>query len=250
VAAAAFVGAYFLVRAKVDERASMAPPAPPIAAPQVSPRIAAPSGDAKETDSTGALIHGGEQPIESGSDAAHAYAARPGVIAAETARGRRGGRDFANDAEGRAARGARELDSEERSGSHTELDARAQHGSRESDAEDRAAGNPEGRGSRGVREPDAEERSTLDARARDEGALGPRARGPRDASDAQPRPARGRRGAESQPSAAASSRGAAGAAGPSDATNVSTRPLEVGDDLRSLRGARRPRPLSLEDPFR
>lgn len=42
----------------------------------------------------------------------------------------------------------------------------------------------------------------------------------------------------------------AGAAGGAQTTNVNTRPLEVGDDLRPVRGARRPRPLSLEDPFR
>jgi serine/threonine-protein kinase len=42
----------------------------------------------------------------------------------------------------------------------------------------------------------------------------------------------------------------AGAASAAQPTDVNTRPLEVGDDLRPVRGARRSRPLSLEDPFR
>ena len=44
--------------------------------------------------------------------------------------------------------------------------------------------------------------------------------------------------------------GSAGAGGAAPTTNADPRPLEVGDDLRPVRGARRPRPLSLEDPFR
>jgi eukaryotic-like serine/threonine-protein kinase len=96
---------------------------------------------------------------------------------------------------------------------------------------------------------------------------------PAGASEAEPsaQPARARRAQEEraatatlQPSphmasdrrvdralASAAPRGAAagGAAGAAQA-NPSARPLEVGDDLRSVRGARRPRPLSLEDPFR
>lgn len=218
VAAVAFVGAYFLVRAKVDEQAKLNVPSTP--ATRSAPSIAAPppaaDTSAAEADATGALIHGrAPEPQPSEADATHASSTRPAVLGAETARGR--------------GRGTREPSAE--------LDARALRPAREAELEERASSQRveiDGRTPRSLREPgDLEARPTRAARE--------------NAGAEQ----RGRRASTAvQPAAAVPGRADAAGGAASDATNVSTRPLEVGDDLRSLRGARRPRPLSLEDPFR
>jgi serine/threonine protein kinase len=199
IAALAFVGAYFLVRARVDEHANANPPVPNNPAASTAVSGASQPGHVDSVDSTRALIHGSvsPEPQASDADATHVSTLKSGSV--DSGHGRN--------------RAQRELP----------LSA--------AEAEPRAA---DGR------------------------SYTPRGQREQSLNAAEAAPARSRRGTDNQqqPGAAADRRAGlgrsavAGAAAASDTTNVSTRPLEVGDDLRSLRGARRPRPLSLEDPFR
>jgi eukaryotic-like serine/threonine-protein kinase len=204
IAAVAFVGAYFLVRAKIDERAVAPAPAPAAqqaAAPAASPAPAASTAPA----ATPASIQDPPAPAE----AAPSDAARPSTLAASAARG--GGT--------RAARSAREVGEREVS---------------EPDAESTAADSTRAL----ARSPHAGLGST-DASSAPLGAAEPRrARRAVLPTAAEPSRPEGR--------ALVSTSNAAGAAG--SGTNK-PRSLEVGDDLRGLRQSRRPRALSLEDPF-
>jgi serine/threonine protein kinase len=207
VALLAFVGAYFIVRAKMDDvvvapavsepstetSTSAARSVPPAAT--VAP--VATGGD-PASDTTRALISGSTpvevSPSTQDADATQPSAAKPGVLSAGAARS--GGRNR-----------ARELTAND-------------------EAEPRPAAARPRRGTDGNDSPDGLAPAPAPAaqrRAERALAAGP-ARNARDSNT--------------------------GAAGADQATNVNTRPLEVGDDLRPVRGARRPRPLSLEDPFR
>jgi len=198
IALFAFVGAYFLVRAKMEDVA-LAPPVPTqtTTSAALSARPAAPALAAPEpaSDSTRALITGAAQ-VEPASAASDAETLKPGVLSAGAARaaGRNRGREL------------------------TPTD----------EAEPRSVA---GRARRSLENGSGEEEQ-------EEGAAAP-----------APPPAAQRRAARALAAGPARS-AATGTAGAGQTTNVNTRPLEVGDDLRSVRGARRPRPLSLEDPFR
>jgi serine/threonine protein kinase len=220
VALLAFVGAYFIVRAKMDDVAVAPAVSEPITETSTSAAWAVPpaatvapiatgatgaTGAEPAPDSTRALISG-STPVEASAttqdaDATQPSAARPGVLSAGAARS--GGRNR-----------ARELTANDEDEPRPAA-ARPRRGMDGSDSSDAPAPVP-----------------AAQRRAERALAAGP-ARNARDARDA-----RNARDAN------------AGAAGADQATNVNTRPLEVGDDLRPVRGARRPRPLSLEDPFR
>jgi len=212
VALLAFVGAYFIVRAKMDDVAV----APAISAPttttatetstsaarSVTPAAAVGAAAEPASESTRALISG-STPLEPGAstqeaDATPPSAARPGVLSAGAARS--GVRNR-----------ARELNANDEAEPRPAT-ARTRRGVDGNDSADAPAPAPAS-----APAPAAQRRAERAL------AAGP-ARNARDAN--------------------------AGAAGAAQATNVNTRPLEVGDDLRPVRGARRPRPLSLEDPFR
>jgi serine/threonine-protein kinase len=189
IALIAFVGAYFLVRTRMEEP-ELAPTAnvatqtttsaAQSALPAPATRVAEPA-----PDSTRALI--GAATAEPAAPAQEPDSAKPGVLSAGAARGggRARTRDQVDEIEPRPAaqRARRAYDSDEPGAAPVQLPAAARRADR---------------------------------------AL----------------------------AAAPARTASAGAAGDAQTTNVNTRPLEVGDDLRPVRGARRPRPLSLEDPFR
>lgn len=227
IAAVAFVGAYFLVRARIDEQ--MHVPAPevtsvPAAAPPSAATASAP------TPSTAPAAHSGTPadalPVVPSEAEAERAPSRPTALLASGARGGR-------------TRGAREPATADDTAALREQVAPVQSSDLSAHAAQLRAADSEPHG--GALRADAEARR----QRREASDSEPQARQLR-AADAEP--ARTRRGA-SQPTADARERSAA-AGSQSQATSVSTRPLEVGDDLRSLRNNRKPRPLSLEDPFR
>lgn len=206
IALLAFVGAYMLVRIKIDDPAfspfavaNVAPPqaGPPAVTAPTTPTTpttpsAQPDSDSRsEPDTSRSLIHA----AASSASAPHApeveeaspAAAKTATLSAGAARGggRARARELASDNEPRAARPSRGQRRDE-----PELD------------EDPPAG----------------------------------------VAPVRPRAARAL-------TASRPTRGSGVSAAAAETTTATALPVEVGDDLRSVRGARRPRPLSLEDPF-
>ena len=222
IAALAFVGAYFLVRARIEDQ-SHADTSAAAAHAVVAPPNAASNVDSAQTSVNGATA----TPAASGGNAAaelqpsepetERVAARPGMLAS----GGRGGRS-------RVLR--------EQLGAAEPATLRAQ-----------VAGDLGPRG-QPLRAANGSQLQAAASDDRDLPAAAADARSPTPRTgDVDPRGSqRARRGGTlAQPSAAQATAGSSG----SPAATVGTKPLEVGDDLRSLRNNRKPRPLNLEDPF-